>query len=203
MKIKYHFLFLVLLTITVNSFAQTKSALDDAAQTVCDNLKDLDPQKATGDEIKTRFQTIMLKVFADHMHELMSEMDMTEMNGENGRKIGEEIGRRMLKVCPSYVMLAAKMDDNTADDVSVSSSQGTISKINNTGDFVQIFIKDVSGRETNYYWLKYFKGSESFENGSQSNIGKKIKIQWDEVEFYIPKAKGYYKLKEIKNVDFL
>jgi hypothetical protein len=205
MKLKFHLLIVAFLMLgAYRSIAQTKSALDQAAQEVCNDLKDLDPEKATAEQIKSKFQSVMLKVFADHMHELMAEMNMENMNGENGRKIGEEIGRRMLKVCPSYVMLAGKMSEgSSSDDGEVSSTQGVISRINNTGDFVQMFVKDSSGRETNYYWLKYFKGSESFENAAPANIGKKIKIHWDEVEFYIPKAKGYYKLKEIKSIEFL
>ncbi len=205
MKIKICFLLLGLVLLGGFSFAQTKtvSALDQATAEVCEGLKGLDPEKATVEEIKTAFQNVMLKAFGAHMNELMVEMKMENMDGENGRKIGEEIGRRMLTKCPTYVMLAAKMTGSSSDDADVNSADGTISKINSSGDFVQIFVKDANGREQNYYWLKYFKGSEGFENGGLSNIGKKVKIQWSDIEYYIPKAKGYYKLKEIKQIDIL
>ena len=33
--------------------------------------------------------------------------------------------------------------------------------------------------------------------------GKKLKIKYDEIEVYLPIAKGYYKVKEILSVDVL
>ena len=52
-------------------------------------------------------------------------------------------------------------------------------------------------------WLKQFAGSETFIGVTTKFAGKKIKISWQEIEVYLPAAKGYYKVKEVVAIDIL
>ncbi|WP_448702994.1 hypothetical protein ACFGVR_11640 [Mucilaginibacter sp. AW1-3] len=193
----------LLFVVSLSAFGQKISALDQSADEVCAGLQGFDPAKASAEEVQKAFETLIVKSFSAHMNDLMKEMNMTEINADNGRKIGEEIGKKLLVRCPKFITLATKFDSKDSGDTDVSTTTGTLTKVNDTGDFAQFILKDADGRETNYYWLRYFKGSENFEKGGAANVGKKVKIQWAEIEFYVPKAKGYYKLKEVKAVDFL
>jgi hypothetical protein len=189
--------------------AQTKplTATEKAADVVCAKFNNVDISSKTSAEIMTMFQDALVHVFADNMQDLENEMGFDTMDGENGRKIGEEIGRKLLLRCPKFIDISIKMakekkGDPPTIEEEVSETSGTITKVISP-DFTEVMVKDTQGRESTFYWLRYFKGSENFETAPVGNIGKKVKITWTEMECYLPKAHGYYKIKEIKSIDFL
>ncbi|MDB5022256.1 MAG: hypothetical protein JWP78_11, partial [Mucilaginibacter sp.] len=68
--------------------------------------------------------------------------------------------------------------------------------------FNYIVIVDNSNNEKSFVWLRQFPGSERFMSGIAQSVGKKVKITWQNMEVYLPQSKGYYNVKEIKNLDF-
>jgi len=208
MRTKTYRIFLLLMVAACTAAtAQTKppTALEKAADEICESMNAVDITNKTAEDVTKLFQDMMVKTFANDMDALMAEMGFTTMDGENGRKIGEEIGRKLLLRCPKFVELSVKMakDKEPAnDEESVSTSDGTIARISSP-EFNEIVVKDAAGRETTFYWLRYFKGSENFESATTNNIGKKVKVSFTEMECYLPKAHGYYKIKVLKAIDFL
>lgn len=205
----YHKLVLLLLIVfnCLGVKAQTKplTATEKAADIVCAELSKVDLNSKTSAEMMTLFQNCLVKVFADNMADLEAEMGFDTMDGESGRKIGEEIGRKLLLRCPQFIEISmkfAKEKNPPEAEVAASITLGTISKIISP-DFTEVSIKDAAGRESTFYWLRYFKGSEQFETAPTNNIGKKVKVTWSEIECYLPKAHGYYKIKEIRSIDFV
>jgi hypothetical protein len=64
-------------------------------------------------------------------------------------------------------------------------------------------LKDSKGIERSFIWLRQFPGSEKFTGITAKYVGKSMKITSQEMEVYLPAAKGYYKVKEIIAVDVL
>ncbi|MGZ3874908.1 MAG: hypothetical protein ACXVJD_18450, partial [Mucilaginibacter sp.] len=62
---------------------------------------------------------------------------------------------------------------------------------------------DNGNSEKSFIWLRQFPGSEKFMNGPLTLAGKKLNISWQEIEVYLPQAKGYYKVKEITGITIL
>lgn len=190
----------------IAAFAQIAklTASEIAADEVCAKMNNVDISTKTAEELSSLFQSELVKTFTGHMNELMAEFGYTTLDGESGRKIGEEIGKKLLKRCPKFVDFSVKMAEEKEPptvEETIGNSQGTITKVVSP-QFTEITVKDAAGRETTFYWLRYFKGSEKFESAAV-NIGKKVKLTWTETEFYLPKAHGYFKIKEIKSIDFL
>ena len=121
-------------------------------------------------------------------------------------KIGQELAIEMMKQnCNSFVQMSLKMSKSAEvleEVVDASSTSGTLSSVE-TKEFCKFNLTDASGKKTSYYWLHHFKNSEKFIDQPSRYVGKKIKVFWRETEVYVPAAKGYYKIKEITEIQVL
>lgn len=109
--------------------------------------------------------------------------------------LGVDIGKNLLKEkCGGFMQLAVKMAQK--NDAETNSIAGTFKKVETKG-FNYLILTDNNGEENSFLWLKQFPGSEKFMNGGLSYVGKKVRIKYQEIEVYLPQAKGYYKVKEI------
>jgi len=192
---------------TAKSQTKEPTATEKAADAICNKLSGIDINAVSGQEILKVFEQNLMKEFSANSDALLAEMGFEELSADNGRKIGEEIGKKLLVRCPKFIDVSLKIakekkgnPPEIADEI--NETYGTISKIVSP-DFTTIVVKDATGRETTFYWLRFFKGSDKFESATANNVGKKIKLTWTEMECYLPKAHGYYKIKEIKSIDFV
>ena len=122
-------------------------------------------------------------------------------------KIGQELAIEMMKQnCSSFVQMSLKISQGgeaVGDEVSeLSSTSGILSSVE-TKEFCKFNLTDAKGKKTSFYWIHHFKNSEKFTDQPSKYIGKKIKVFWQETEVYVPAAKGYYKIKEIKEIQVL
>ena len=201
--------FLLLLFIQ-KSFSQTGHVPGPAEKkltdSLCTALSRLDMSKiGNGKEADAAFMDCFMKqsaLFEDVATERNVQMDdQTEMH-----QIGVDIGKNLLKMkCDAFLKLAGKMADKSKENDDESSSAGSIEgdfkRIDNKG-FNYLIITDAYKKEKSFIWLRQFPGSEKFMNGVAPFAGKKVKVKYQEMEVYLPEAKGYYKIKEILSVDF-
>lgn len=139
-----------------------------------------------------RFASILIEVAEEHKVEMS--------DGEAMRLIGQGIGKNLMREnCPSFMKIAVKMAGKDTDEGAASSTAGTVKRIDNKG-FNYVVITDQQGKEKSFLWLREFAGSDKFTGLPASYTGKKVTIKWQEMEVYLPQAKGYYKVKEITGV---
>lgn len=108
----------------------------------------------------------------------------------------------MKNKCAGFVKLSvlmAKTEDSAGG--STGTTRGKLSRIDNKG-FNYFAVTDDTNSEKSFIWLRQFPGSEKFTNGLGVYTGKQVTIKWDEIEVYLPAAKGYYKIKEIVDLSF-
>jgi hypothetical protein len=122
------------------------------------------------------------------------------------QKIGEELALEMVKQnCNAFIQMSMKIskgEETMGEVTEVFSTTGTLSAIE-TKDFSKLILTDANGKKSTFYWMHHFKNSEKFIGQPTKFIGKKMKVSWQETEVYIPAAKGYFKIKEIKGIDLL
>ena len=121
------------------------------------------------------------------------------------RKVGEEVGMELMKQnCQAFIQLSMQLSKagGKSEVVSISTTSGTLATVE-TKDFCKFIVTDNSGRRNTFYWLHHFKNSEKFMDQPSKYVGKKLKVSWQETEVYIPAAKGYFKIKEITEVQVL
>ncbi|MVN92844.1 hypothetical protein [Mucilaginibacter aquatilis] len=119
-------------------------------------------------------------------------------------QIGTDIGASLLKnKCTAFMKLATLMAGSDSKLNSGSGvTQGKLKRIDNKG-FNYFVITDAAGKEQSFIWLRQFAGYEKFTGSPVTYAGKKLKIRWQEMEVYLPGAKGYYKVKEISQIEIL
>ena len=143
--------------------------------------------------------------YADMLLDVAKEQNIEVTDDDGMHQLGTDIGKNLMKQkCGSFMQLAIKMakDDEVAAPIALSLS-GTFKRID-AKDFNYIVITDKNGSEKSFLWLREFPGSDKFMEGAALKLaGKKLNIKYQDIEVYLPKAKGYYKVKEITGVDIL
>lgn len=72
-----------------------------------------------------------------------------------------------------------------------------------TKDFSYFIVEDAGKKEKSFLWLRQFPGSEEFINNPAKYAGKKLHIEWQDLEVYLPSAKAYYTVKEVIGIELL
>jgi len=109
----------------------------------------------------------------------------------------------MTEKCQGFMALAVKMAGKDDDAGSGSNATaGKFKRIDNKG-FNYIVVVGDDNQEKSFLWLQQFTGSENFVGNPASLAGKRLKIEWKEIEVYLPEAKGYSKVKEITAITVL
>ena len=204
---KFLFVFISLSFLFVQkSFSQAERVPGPAEKRLTDSLCTaigrLDMSKiANGEEAKSAFMECFMKQSA--MFEDVAEERKIQMDDEPAmHQLGVDIGKNLLKIkCDGFMKLAVKMADKTGANESSTTIEGVLRRIDAKG-FNYIVLTDNAGQEKSFIWLRQFPGSEKFMNGVAPLAGKKVKIKYQEMEVYLPQAKGYYKVKEILSIDF-
>jgi len=207
-------LFLFILTVTFSSylFAQTRDigpkekAMGDS---VCNCMAKLDLTKITN---KTEATTAITTCITQHLELFMAVADERKISVDDQdgmTKIGFDIGVNLVKNgCAPFIKLSAMIANQEIQTKTEAAPEttsgtgatfGTLKRIDNKG-FNYFVIADANQSEKSFIWLRQFPGSEKFTNGLLPYVGKKVKISWDELEVYIPAAKGYYKVKEVTDL---
>jgi hypothetical protein len=136
------------------------------------------------------------------LQDLATERNVDMSNSNAMEKIGADLVHDLMTMkCNSFIKLESMIAKNVADDID-NLSTGVFKRVELSG-FNHIVLGEDSGNEKSFLWLRQFAGSEKFMNETVALTGKKIKISWNELEVYLPQAKGYYKIKEITGIEFL
>nr|DAH99257.1 MAG TPA: hypothetical protein [Caudoviricetes sp.] len=186
------------------SFAQSPGPVEQKlTDSLCKAISRLDLSKIqSGKAAEAAFMDCFMQQSA--MFVDLAEERHVSMDDDNAmHKIGVDIGKNLFKQkCDGFLKLAIKMAEKEGTNESVNYTEGSFKRIDNKG-FNYMVITDGSKSEKSFIWLRQFPGSESFMNSVTPYVGKKVKIKWQELEVYLPQAKGYYKVKEILSVDIL
>lgn len=211
---------LMLITFLFFVFQFNISAQDDAiyneiADKTCDcitNKKDLDTSdmEAFQNEMGMCMLTAIMEMNPTTLEKLNVDMaDQTAMYD-----FGEKVGGLMAINCPVFMDKIMEMmteeDSELLELVKENKGEGATKEFGTvegkfvkiSGDkFATVIIKDDNGKQQELVWLKYFENSEMLIESPQKMKGKRLKVDYTEYESYLPAAKGYYKIKEIKKLE--
>lgn len=176
---------------------------DDIAEKTCKCLKSKNFKDKTKKEIEMELGLCMISA-ANSSGAKINLSDDSFME-----KLGEEIGLRMVNICPDDFMKIYSvetkdgktlLDEYVPDDASISVS-GTVSKV--SGDeLLFIHVKELSGKEHKVLLLNYVANVDAYLDDPSKLVGKKVKISYLEKEYYSMKFKEYVKLKEVSSINF-
>jgi hypothetical protein len=201
MNFKSLILLFAILIILTNVKAQTNPGPVEKrlADSICNAMarKDFSKIKTKQDAMAafaqsfTKYPSLLLAV--------AEERKVNVADREAMRQLGTDIGKDLLKMnCESFMKLSIAMASNEQQKQEEVQhfTEGKLLRIDNKG-FNYFVIVDQDKKEHSFLWLRQFSGSEAFVNGLGSNIGKTVSIHWQEMEVFLPSAKGYFNVKEI------
>lgn len=186
------------------AIAQAQDLIDILAKETCECLESKN-FKATEDATKMKIDVgiCVLEAYNRHDVEAKDELGLSTLDQESGRQLGTKIGFKMVNYCPELVMkMGLKVaEEEKASGPAVVTLSGKIHRMEE-GDFISYFLKADDGKTYKLLWYKNFKGSEEFLENPKKLVGRNVQVAVAEVECYIPKAKGYYSVKEIVEIKF-
>lgn len=202
---------LILALLFVSVTQAQKSGVDKAYTEACTCIKNLEKKKLKEAEKKAEGMACLQKVMTENIEALAKDngYEMSDVNAETGRIIGEKFGQTLVTKCPesiSFFMVAAKdqLEQNgvpaTAQYVDAGSTTGTFLRLDTSGDSPKVVVKLADGSEENFLWIRPFSGSDSFESNYKTLMNKKITVEWGEFRKYVFSMKGYAKLREITSL---
>ena len=194
----------------LQGITQTEEQTEYIAESTCKCLtakKNLN--KLSMDEIQIEMGLCMFTAIND------AGMDVDMSKPKTLEKIGEKIGVKLAVTCPKFtetLMLLMKeepdrmqdlIEDHYEDDLEQEEFNlectGVLSAIDK-GQFATLKVLSTNEKSETFYWLEYFEGSNLLLDESTTITGKKVKIDYIEKEFFIPKYNEYFKVKVIRKL---
>ncbi len=171
------------------------------ADSLCSAIGRLDMSKITNKQEATAAYTQCVMNYLDIVQDLANEKKVDVANTDDMTKVGIDLAKDLMVMkCAGFMKLATFMANESSADENITT--GAFKRIDNKG-FDYLVITDSAGSEKSFLWLRQFPGSENFMNNTAKYIGKKFKIKSQDIEVYLPVAKGYYKIKEITGIEVL
>ncbi|MES2279144.1 MAG: hypothetical protein V4592_24140 [Bacteroidota bacterium] len=202
---------LLLLTLTVTGIlAKAQTAMGPVEKrltdSICNCVAKLDMAKITTKQQAIEAYSNCVAQHADLLPDLAAEKKVNMEDQDAMRTIGIELAKNLMRMkCDGFIKLSvamAKKDNNTGEEKVTTADFGTFKRIDLKG-FNYLVIADKNGNEKSYLWLRQFNGSEKLMAPTATLAGKRLKISSQEIEVYLPAAKGYFKVKEITGVEVL
>ena len=200
-------LLLILTAFSFTVFGQTPiSPLEKAlTDSLCSCISKINLDKITNSQEAKNAFTDCFGKRTDLFMELASEKKLDPTDQVAMRQLGIDLAKDLFSQnCSAFTRLSVKMAETakSSNEESEETLEGNFKRIDLKG-FNYIVLSGKNGSEISFLWLTQFPGSEKFMANTTIFVGKKLKVNYREMEVYIPLAKGYYKVKVIYSVDVL
>ncbi|MCD8741879.1 hypothetical protein LT679_14785 [Mucilaginibacter roseus] len=196
-------LLLILSALTFTASAQTTNltaAQQVLTDSLCNCVSKLDMSKINTKQQALQEYTGCIGQNLPLLQNVAQEKGYDMNNIEQMRTLGIEIAQILAKQkCSSFLKLSLLLAEKAAkNEISGGITAGTFKRFDVKG-FNYVVLSE-NGSEKSFIWYKQFPGSEELMKPASALVGKKISLNWVDVEVYLPAAKGYYKVKEITGI---
>ncbi|MBC8756440.1 hypothetical protein H2O64_17330 [Kordia sp. YSTF-M3] len=195
-------------------FAQDKKdtkdvVLTEMTQEVCECVSEKSSEGLTKEEVEIQLGLCMMKSYGKYKDRLDKYLVVSLDDANSLEVLGQEIGFKMLELCPDTFMVFAK--DLIEDEIKEQSNApskgsntavlGNVVKLTND-QFNIVTFKGENKREYKLLWLEYFEGQELLSD--VKNLKKsKMKVSYESKEMYDPKLKDYRTYKVLRKLEVL
>lgn len=195
----------IILTVIATIFVSNVNAqeiLEKITKEVCsciDAKKDKIAE-TTGEELKMQLGLCILSSYTAHEKEINKDYGNVIKDEAAMEKFGEDIGMKMITVCPETLMAIAGSDEEVAEEeVADLKIEGKVTEIK-IGQFATIVVKDKNDRVHNFLLLDYFDTASLFTNGDIKK-NDSILVSYSEIELYDPTSKEFRYFKVISGLE--
>ncbi len=204
MTMKRIFAFALVLSLALPLSAQ--DLMDKLADSACACISKKDVEKMGSEELQMQLGFCIMEAVGNNAEAFQKEyggLDPTDT--EAMTKLGEQIGMKMAFRCPTVMMKVATVTTEVVSAPAPAVTEeltGTVKAIEGD-EIAQIVVVDEAGRTHKLLWLRYFKGDSRFISEPGKVAGSKVRVKFETIDAYSPKAREYFGRKEIREVEFL
>ena len=180
--------------------AYSQDVLETVAKEVCScvTAKSEQMKNLPAEKFQMELGLCIVSSYSSHEKDLTAKYG--DVLGGEGvmEKLGRDIGFKMVTVCPDIMMSMVDDDIPELEEAKASELQGQVVEIKSE-QFLNVVIKDASGRTHSLIMLTFFEGANLL---IESKIKKndKVSVEYWEQEFYDVKAKDFRYYKVVQSI---
>lgn len=179
---KITFFFFILFSIHT-SYSQ-ENYLEIIADKACECIQERKNTKAT--VTKGELGACLFKYAGDYKAEFKKDhnLDIASLGGENGTRLGELLGSKMMFICPDLLMEFA------SDEPNENSITGKITGI--TDKTTVLFeLTTTEGKRQKFYWLRFIQTDFDIQKSYKNLKEKEVTIEYIEEDIFDPRIQEY------------
>ncbi|WGD34473.1 hypothetical protein [Olleya sp. YS] len=187
--------------VTTLSAQSKEEVVDKIAQETCQciDAKGIDMTMENKTKIEMEFGLCLIESYNKNKKEADKYFEVSLLDESSVEGIAELVGMQMVSYCPNVFSVFIEEELENDNTYSVEEVSGKFVSMT-TNEFNTIVIKDSdSNREIKLIWLTYFDGSDLLDNPKKLK-GKKVKVEYEELELYDPKIEEYRNFKVISRL---
>ena len=193
------------LVVSAQSKDPKEQLLEDVTKDTCECISEKNIEGITPKELEEQLGLCLINSFGKFKKRIDKHMDVSLDNPDSLEKFGQEVGLKMLTVCPDTFMSFAQdilEEELEAEVVEVPSKTdsvtGKVQKLTKD-QFNMITFKGINKRTYKLLWLEYFEGQELL-NDLKKLKKNQVKVTFENVEMYDPKMEDYRTYKVIRKI---
>lgn len=177
-------------------FSSILSAQEDYMQVIADkSCECLAERKENKSKLSSEeIGTCLLIATKDYKDQILEDydLDLNDLGGGNGERLGELIGSKMAFACPELLMGTA----NTEQENSAFTATGKVLDITKE-TFVVFELKNDNGKVEKFYWLSYVESDLNLQSKYNDLTGEEVEIEYIEQELFDSRINEYRKFNLI------
>jgi len=204
---KYFLLFFYLFSF----FGFSQDYYDLMAKETCEcvNAKKIDFNSIEVTKLQMELGICLMPSYTNYRDKLEKSEQIAFGDREGMRKLGENIGLKMIKHCPDLIMKLGSeyIEKSKKDKVVIDTEKSVEDNLGDhkmectfvetkTSDFLTVIVKEDNGRVHQLLLLNFFQNADLLTNNKLKS-NQKIEVTYSEHEFYDPKTKDYKYYKVI------
>jgi hypothetical protein len=179
---------------------QSQGIIDKMANLTCECMEATGYENKSQEEVTKVMSDCLTEHLIANIPDLQKELDVEITNQEAMRAVGEKIGAQMANICPAAIMALAGGPEALIDEEEDVVS-GRITAISDGGIATISIVNDLNQTEE-LLWLTSFEGDEPLLALKNEAIGKKVAVQFQELDIYSHKDGAYFLRKIITALVF-
>lgn len=153
-------------------------------------------------DIQQLMQACVMEAMMNNMNEFMQQYGDAMQDPKKMESFGMELGLKLTKDCPAFMKVAGgnnlMMKGEVVGVDKMLSLEGTVESIKSKGLVTITLVSN--GVKEEFMILERFEGSENVFGKEKEIKGKRMSIEYKEMEIYNPDKKAFEKQKAVKSV---
>ena len=186
--------------------------LEDVTKDTCECIAEKNKEGISPEDLEMQLGLCLINSYGKFKKRIDKHLDVSLNNPESLEKFGQEVGLKMLTVCPDTFMSFAgelieeEMNNDSDGDYVIQKESSNLKVVSGNvvnlkkDQFNIINFKATNKRMYKLLWMEYFEGQELL--GELRKLkNKELKVSYENKEMYDPELKDYRMYKVVRKIE--